>query len=109
VPSQVPRFLDRPVKGPLKIKSESQNRACEDFPLGSCSAPDMNNATSAADERHLGVRKDRQPFRLDLETEMATGIEPDSASDSKREARKVEVCTGNMGGSDAGQHERLSP
>src|SRR6266404_1777517 len=70
----------------------------------------MNNATPAANENHLGVREDRQPFCLNLEAEVATGIEPDSASDSKRETREVEVCTtGNMCSSHASQYERLRP
>jgi hypothetical protein len=69
----------------------------------------MNDATSATNESHLGVGKNRQPFRLNLETEMATGIEPDSASNSKRETREVEVCTGNVCRSQAGQYERLGP
>src|ERR1700758_2580779 len=70
----------------------------------------MSLAASPANESDLRVCKDWQPFGLDLETEMATGIEPDPASDSKRETREVEVCaTGNMRDSHAGHCERFSP
>src|SRR5262249_24692830 len=95
-------------RAPREIESEPQYRSRQNFALRSESAADMNNATPAANENHLGVRKNRQPFSLDLEAEMATGIEPDSAPDSKRETREVDICTtGNMGGTHAGQYERL--
>lgn len=68
---------------PREIKSESQYRARQGFALGSQGVADMNNATPTTNESHLGVRKNRQPFCLHLEAEMATGIEPDSAPDSK--------------------------
>ena len=41
---------------------------------------------------------------------MATGIDPDPASDSKRKTCEAEVrTTRNMCGTDAGHHERLHP
>jgi len=58
----------------------------------------------------MRVRKNWQPFGLNLEAEMTTGIEPDPASESKRKTREVEIATTrNMGGADAGHHERLHP
>ena len=70
----------------------------------------MNNAARAANESHVGVRIDWQPFGLNLEAEMATGVEPDTASDSKRKTRKVDVRTArNVSGTDAGHYERLRP
>src|SRR6202162_1246789 len=55
----------------------------------------------------MRVHENRQPFGLNLEAEMATGIEPDPASDSKRETREVDVCTaGNTRGPNAGQYKQ---
>ena len=47
---------------------------------------------------------------MNLEAEMATGIEPGPASESKRETRGVEIgASGNMGGTNTTLHERFSP
>ena len=84
-------------------KSESQCWSHEDFALRAYCATDMDNAARAANEGHMRVHKNRQPFCLNLEADMTTGIEPDPASDSKRETREVGVCTiGNMCCTNAG-------
>ena len=92
------------------IESESQYRPHEDFTLRTCRASGVNDATRTANESHIRVHENRQPFSLNLEGEMATGIEPDPASDSKRETREADVCTaGNMCTTNAGQYERPGP
>ena len=91
-------------------KSESQYRSHEDFTLRSYSAAGMNDATDAANKSYLGIRKNRQPLSLNLEAKMAAGIESDSAANAEGEPREVDIrTTGNMGGTHAGQHERLGP
>ena len=69
----------------------------------------MNDATGAANESYLGIRKNRQPLSLNLEAEMAAGIESDSAPDAELETREVDIRTaGNMCGTHAGHYERLA-
>jgi hypothetical protein len=65
------------------LESESQHRAHEDLTLRTCCAAGVNNATPAANESHVRVHENRQPFGLNLEADMATGIKPDPGSDSK--------------------------
>lgn len=69
---------------PLQVeKSESHYRTGEDFALRTKSAADMHNATSTANDSDLRVDKNWYPFRLNLEAEMAIGIEPDPAPDAE--------------------------
>src|SRR5437868_682469 len=101
---------ERDCRAPRESKSESQYGPPEDFTLRTYRAADVNDASRAANESHIRVHQERQPFGLNLEAEMATGIEPDPASDSKRETREVDVCTaGNVCGTNAGQHEWPGP
>src|SRR5215471_13968072 len=69
----------------------------------------MNNATSAADESHMGVDKDWHPFRLDLEPNVSTWIEPHAASGAKRETREAARCAGNMRCANPKQREWSCP
>jgi hypothetical protein len=87
--------------------SESKYWPRQHFSLGSCSSTDVNNATSTANKRHFRICNNRQPFCLNFETEMATGVESDSAPNSKGETYEAEIrATGNVRSPDAGQYER---
>jgi len=92
----------QPIGASQKIESESQYRSRKDFALRDCTTAYVHDATAAANDNHRGIRKNRQPFSLNLEAEMVTDIEPDSASDSKRKAREADICsTGNTCGTHA--------
>ena len=80
-------------------RSESQHRPHEDFALGPYRAADVNNATRTADDGDLRVYHYRQPFRLDLESDVSTRIEPHPTADPEREAREAKVrVIGNVRG-----------
>ena len=92
------------------ISSEAKYRPGDHFALRSCSSADMNDATAAADKCDIGICNHWQPFRLNLETEVAGGIESDPATDAKGETCKAKtLVAGDVSCSYACQNKWLSP
>lgn len=73
-------------------RSESQECPDKNFSLRRRGAPDVNQATSTADESDLRIRQNGQPLALDLESHMAGRlVEADSGPEPEREAGEADT------------------
>lgn len=89
---------------------EAEEWANNGLTLRTESASHVDNATTSAENRSIGIQYNRQPLPLQTKTQVLTGEELYAATKSEGKAGEVRIhATGNMGCTDTSYNVRSCP